>query len=100
VSYAKLMKHWREVLPKGAFLDVHYEDIVADKETEARRLIEYCGLEWDDTCLDFHNTKRAIRTASVTQVRQPIYKTSVERWRAYETFLTPLLEALGDLAPK
>ncbi|MFM9912363.1 MAG: sulfotransferase [Methylophilaceae bacterium] len=95
VSYAKLMEHWRQVLPTGAFLEVNYEDIVADKEAAARRLIAYCGLEWDDACLDFHNTKRAIRTASVTQVRQPIYTSSVERWRAYEQFLTPLLDALG-----
>lgn len=98
-DYARLMQHWREVLPPGAFLDVRYEDIVADKEHEARRLIEYCGLEWNDACLDFHKTERAVRTASVTQVRQPIYTSSVERWRPYEPFLGPLLDALGDLAP-
>jgi hypothetical protein len=99
VHYARLMEHWRKVLPAGAFLDVNYEDIVADQESQARRLIEYCGLEWNDACLDFHNTKRSIRTASLTQVRQPIYTTSVERWRHYEKFLEPLLDALGDLAP-
>jgi len=99
-NYAKLMAHWREVLPAGAFMEVHYEDVVADQEAEARRLIAYCELEWDDDCLDFHKHKRAIRTASVTQVRQPIYKSSVERWRLYETYLTPLLDALGDLVPK
>jgi len=97
--YARLMYHWRKVLPDDAFLDVQYEDIVADQEAQARRLIEYCGLEWNDACLDFHNTKRSIRTASVTQVRQPIYNTSVERWRHYEKFLGPLLDALGDLVP-
>ncbi|MDH4215494.1 MAG: sulfotransferase [Gallionella sp.] len=99
VRYAHLMEHWRNVLPMGAFLDVQYEDIVADQEAQARRLIDYCGLEWNDACLDFHNTERPIRTASVVQVRQPIYNTSVERWRHYEKFIGPLLEALGDLVP-
>jgi len=72
---------------------------VADQEAQSRRLIEYCGLEWDDACLDFHQSKRAVRTASMAQVRQPIYKSSVERWRPYEKFLGPLFDALGDLAP-
>jgi len=99
-GYARLMDHWRSVLPAGAFLDMNYEDIVADQATQSRRLIEYCGLEWNDVCLDFHKNKRAIRTASVTQVRQPIYQSSVERWRHYEKFLGPLLDALGDLAPR
>ncbi len=97
VHYARLMDHWRNVLPAGAFLDMQYEDIVADQEAQARRLIEYCGLNWDPACLDFHTTKRSIRTASVTQVRQPIYNSSVERWRHYEKFLGPLLDELGDL---
>ena len=96
-NYASLMQHWRQVLPTGSFLEVHYEDIVADMETQARRLIEWCGLDWNAACLDFHKTKRNIRTASVTQVRQPIYTSSVERWRNYEQYLAPLLEALGDL---
>ncbi len=98
-DYAKLMDHWRAVLPADAFLDIQYEDIVADQEKQARRLLEYCGLEWNEACLDFHKTKRQVRTASVTQVRQPIYNTSVERWRKYEKFLGPLLEELGDLVP-
>jgi len=99
VNYARLMAHWRNVLPAGAFLDIRYEDIVADQEAQARKLIKYCGLEWNDACLDFHKTKRPIRTASLTQVRQPIYNSSVERWRSYEKFLGPLLDALGDLVP-
>jgi len=99
VDYVRLMNHWRTVLPAGAFLDVQYEEIVADQEAQARRMLDYCGLEWNDACLDFHKHKRAIRTASVTQVRQPIYKTSVERWRHYEMHLGPLLDALGDLVP-
>jgi hypothetical protein len=86
-------------LPAGAFLDIRYEDIVADQEAQARRLLEFCGLEWTDACLDFHKTKRQVRTASLTQVRQPIYNSSVERWRKYEEFLGPLLDELGDLVP-
>jgi len=73
---------------------------VADNENQAHALIDYCGLEWNDACLDFHKTKRIVRTASITQVRQPIYNTSVERWRKYEVHLEPLLEALGDLVPQ
>lgn len=96
-NYALLMEHWRTVLPPGTFYEVQYEDLVADTENQARALIEYCGLEWDGACLDFHKTERNIRTASVTQVRQPIYKTSVDRWRKYEAHLGPLLKALGDL---
>lgn len=99
-SYMRLMGHWRRVLPAGTFLDVRYEDIVADHEEQARRLIEYCGLEWDDACLEFHKSQRVVRTASLTQVRQPIYKSSVERWRNYEKYLGPLLEALGEFAPE
>jgi tetratricopeptide (TPR) repeat protein len=99
-DYARLMDHWRKVLPTGAFYDVQYEDIVADQAGEARKLLAWCGLEWDDACLDFHKTKRQVRTASVTQVRQPIYTSSVERWRKYEQHLGPLLDELGDLVPK
>jgi tetratricopeptide (TPR) repeat protein len=96
-DYARLMSHWRRVLPEGAFLDVRYEDLVADNEVQARRLIEYCGLEWNDACMESHKTKRPVRTPSVTQVRQPIYTSSIERWRKYEAFLKPLLDELGDL---
>ena len=100
VDYARLMEHWRKVLPAGAFLDVQYEDIVADQETQARHIIDFCGLEWNDACIDFHKLKRSVGSASMMQVRQPIYKSSVERWRSYEKYLGPLLDALGDLAPK
>lgn len=98
--YHSLMEHWREVLPEGAFLDVKYEDTVGDLEAQARRIIAYCGLEWDPRCLDFQNNKRQVTTLSITQVRQPIYKSSVQRWRKYEKHLGPLLDALGDLAPE
>ena len=99
VEYAGMMEHWRQILPTEAFIEVQYEDIVADQETQARRLIEYCGLEWNDACIDFHKTERSVRTASVAQVRKPVYTSSIERWRRYEKHLPPLLEVLGDLVP-
>ncbi len=95
-NYIRTMDHWREILPDNAFLDLGYEELVADNENQARRLIAFCGLEWHNACLEFHKTKRSIRTASITQVRQPIYSSSVERWRHYEKHLGPLIEALGD----
>jgi tetratricopeptide (TPR) repeat protein len=94
-AYERLMEHWRMVLPAGAMLEVHYEDIVADLEGQARRLVRYCGLEWDKACLSFHKTQRPVRTASAIQVRQPIYVTSVGRWRPPENVLHPLLVGLG-----
>ncbi len=94
-AYEQLMKHWREVLPPGAMLEVQYEDVVADLETQARRIIAYCGLEWDPRCLDFYNTDRPVKTASAAQVRQPIYKSSVGYSREYGALLDPLIEALG-----
>lgn len=97
-AYHALMAHWRAVLPKGSFLDVQYEDVVADTETQARRILEHCELAWMPQVLDFHRTERPVKTASARQVRQPIYRSSVERWRNYETFLGPLLKELGDLA--
>jgi tetratricopeptide (TPR) repeat protein len=95
-AYAALMEHWRRVLPDGAMLEVQYEDMVGDFENQARRIVTYCGLEWDDRCLAFHRTSRPVRTASVTQVRRPIYGTSVGRWRAYEPWLGPLFAALNS----
>jgi hypothetical protein len=83
-------------LPKNAFYDVKYEDLVADTETQSRKLIEYCGLSWNDACMEPHKNERSIKTASVTQVRQPVYKTSVARWKKYEKFLGPMIEGLGD----
>jgi hypothetical protein len=95
--YDRLMAHWRRVLPEGRILDIRYEDVVGDLETQARRIIAYCGLKWDKRCLDFHNTDRPVRTASATQVRRPIYNSAVGRWRLYEEELGPLLTALGKL---
>lgn len=96
--YKGLMDHWRNVLPEDSFYDLRYERLVDDTEAEAKKLIEYCGLEWDKSCLEFYKNKRSIRTASVTQVRQPIYKTSKQRWKNYEQFLGPMIEALGEAA--
>ena len=93
-GYARLMDHWRRVLPVR-LMEVDYEDMVADQEGVSRRLIAHCGLPWDDRCLAFDKTERAVRTASVWQVRQPIYKTSVKRWQRYDAFLEPLKAALG-----
>ncbi len=95
--YAKLMDHWEAVMP-GKILHVSYERVTADLEGEARRLLAHCGLEWDERVLNFHKTERAVRTASAAQVREPIYRKSVERWRRYETQLAPLIEALGENA--
>ncbi len=96
--YQALMEHWHRVLPPGRILDVRYEDVVADLESAARRIVAHCGLPWDARCLDFHRTERPVRTASGTQVRQPIYTSSIGRGRAYESFLGPLLAALSGVA--
>lgn len=90
-----LMEHWRRVLPAGVVLEVRYEEVVADVEGQARQIIAYCGLEWDDACLDFYKTQRPIRTASATQVRQPIYRTSIGRWKSYLHLQQPLIKELG-----
>jgi tetratricopeptide (TPR) repeat protein len=93
--YKTLMAHWHRVLPPTRILDVIYEDTVADLEASARRILAHCGLPWDPRCLDFHLTERVVRTASATQVRRPIYTSSIGRWRAYEPFLAPLLAELS-----
>jgi tetratricopeptide (TPR) repeat protein len=93
--YQALMAHWHAILPPGRILDVRYEDVVADLEGEARRIVAHCGLEWDARCLVFHETERPVRTASATQVRRPIYDSAVGRWRAHRAFLHPLLVELG-----
>lgn len=102
--YIKLMQHWHAVLPAGSILDLRYEDMVADTEGQARRILDYVGLPWDDNCLAFHHNKRHVKTASVAQVRKPIYKTSVARWQRFEKHLTPLLEIVknyrGSTAPE
>jgi len=94
-QHERLMAHWARTLPLD-MLTVDYEALVADPEAQTRRLIDFVGLEWDARCLAPHRTERDVRTASVWQVRQPVYRSSVERWRAYEPWLGPLAEALGE----
>jgi hypothetical protein len=96
-EYAALMDHWRHVLPMP-ILEVEYEALVTDLEAQSRRLIDFIGLEWDRACLDFQTSGRAVHTLSRSQVRRPVYTTSIGRWRRYEKHLGPLLAALGDLA--
>ncbi|HZC17500.1 MAG TPA: sulfotransferase [Caulobacteraceae bacterium] len=99
VRYREMMDHWTEVLP-GRVIDVSHEALVADPDRQIRWLItEACGLAWDPACPRFYETRRPVRTASVAQVRQPIFTTSVERWRRYEKHLGPLFDALGPYAP-
>ena len=93
-GYERLMGHWRQILPPDRFIDVDYEAVVENLEGEARRLLEWLGLPWDAACLRFHETERVVRTASLVQVRQPIYRSSMGRWRKYSEHLQPLLAAL------
>ncbi|MFT6367796.1 MAG: hypothetical protein ACJARI_003255 [Bacteroidia bacterium] len=90
------MDHWDEVLP-GRVLRVQYEDMVADSDTQIRRVLEHCELPFEEQCLRFYETDRAIRTPSAEQVRQPIFQEGLEQWRHYETHLNPLKKALGPL---
>jgi len=96
LEYQRVMEHWHEVLP-GKVLDVQYENVVDDLETEVRRILEYCELPWNDACLRFYENERAVKTASSEQVRQPIYATSKHLWRQYERHLGPLIEILEPL---
>ncbi len=96
LEYQRLMDHWHALLP-GKVLDVHYEQMVADQENQTRRLLEHCGLSWEDRCLRFYETDRAVITASSEQVRQPIYAKSVHSWRRFEGHLGPLIEVLEPL---
>ena len=94
--YWDLMAHWRAVLP-GRFLELRYEEGVDDIERQARKLLEWCGLPWDDKVLRFYETNRPVHTASVTQVRQPIYSSSVGKWKKWEPYIQPLLGEIGDI---
>ena len=93
-QYARLMDHWRAVLPRERFIEVDYEELIADREAVTRRLIAFCGLDWDDACLSPERNERTVRTASLWQARQPVYATSVARWRRYEPWLGELRELL------
>jgi hypothetical protein len=94
-TYLELMRHWDAVLP-GRVLRVQHEDLVDDLEGNVRRLLEYCGLEFESACVEFHKTERSVRTASSEQVRQPIYREGLDQWRQYEPWLGELRAALGD----
>ncbi|RBP50665.1 tetratricopeptide repeat-containing sulfotransferase family protein [Arenicella xantha] len=95
-DYVELMAHWQSVLPEQ-ILQVNYEDVVDDLETQVSRILDYCGLPHESACIDFHRTKRAVRTPSSEQVRQPLFRSGLEQWRHYDAWLSPLRDALGDL---
>jgi tetratricopeptide (TPR) repeat protein len=95
-QYERIMAHWRAVLPDGHLLEVDYEALIADRDTLTRRMIAFCGLEWDDACLAPEQNPRVVRTASMWQARQPVYRSSIERWRRYE----PWLGELRGLLPR
>jgi hypothetical protein len=90
-----LARHWRATIATN-YTEVHYEDVVEHTEREARRLVEFCGLPWDPACLEFERNSAPVATPSAVQVRQPIYRTAVERWRKYETELAPLRKLLSN----
>ena len=96
LEYDQLMSHWNEILP-GKVLRVQYEDVVADLETQVRRILEYCELPFEQACVDFHETKRSVRTASSEQVRQPIYSQSLNTWQRFDGHIEPLKEILAPL---
>jgi tetratricopeptide (TPR) repeat protein len=94
-TYLDLMEHWDEVLP-GRVLRVWHEDVVDDLEGNVRRMLDFCGLEFEPACVDFHKTERSVRTASSEQVRRPIFREGLDQWKHYEYWLAPLKDALGD----
>jgi len=94
-AYERVMAHWRAVLPADAILEVRYEDLVDDVASQARRIVAFCGLDWDDACLHFYASSRVVRTASASQVRRPIYRRSLDRARHYEALLQPFVDAFA-----
>jgi hypothetical protein len=94
-TYLELMGHWDRVLP-GLVLRIHHEDLVDDLGGNVRRLLDFCGLEFEPRCIEFHRTERSVRTASSEQVRQPLYREGLYQWRHFEPWLEPLRTALGD----
>ena len=95
-QYHETMRHWHRVLP-GKVLDVHYEDTVGDFEAQVRRILDHCGLPFEEACLRFHETQRPVRTASSEQVRQPLYTRALGTWRRYGRHLAPWQEDLADI---
>jgi hypothetical protein len=94
-GYQKIMQLWKNVL-SIPMLEVNYEDLVANQEAVSKKLIEFCGLEWDERCLRFHENTRYVATASFDQVRRPMYNSSAGRWKYYEEFIGPLRKALEN----
>lgn len=94
--YQRLMEHWARVLPKGVMTTAVYEEMVKDTEKTARGLLKFLGLPWQDSCLSFHESNRPVKTASVAQIRKPIYQSSMERWKRYGAGLKPLIDAIGQ----
>ncbi len=93
-DYVALMDHWDKVLP-GKVLKVQYEDVVDDLETQVRRVLDFCGLDFEEACINFHQTERAVRTASSEQVRQPLFRSGVDQWENFSPYLDPLRNVLG-----
>ena len=93
------MDHWHEVLP-GRVLTVQHEDVVTDLETQVRRILDYCELPFEESCLRFHETDRPVRTASSEQVRQPIYTRSIHHWRNFEPYIGELIATLDPVLPR
>ena len=98
-DYVELIDHWNDVLP-GFVLTVHHEHVVNDLESQVRRMLDFCGLPFEESCLEFHRTDRNVRTPSSEQVRQPIYTSGLEQWRNFEPWLAPLADALGSAAER
>ncbi len=98
-AFCRLTDHWRSALPEQRYLEVSYEDVVADLETQSRRIIDFLGLDWEDQVLRFHEQDGPVTTASAVQVRQPIYASSIGKWRNYATELEPLRARLAELLP-
>jgi hypothetical protein len=94
-QYSRLMDHWRSVLPADRLIDVDYEKLVGDREAVTRRLVTFAGLEWNEACLSPERNSRPVATASLWQARQPVYASSVARWRHYEPWLGELRQLLG-----
>jgi len=86
-EYQRLMEHWRKVLPSDRFMEVDYEDLITDRENTTRKLVQFCGLEWEDSFLHHEKNEGAIRTPSWWQARQPVYSSSMGRWKNYEPWL-------------
>ena len=95
-DYVELMDHWDVALP-GKVLRVQYEEVVADLDTQVRRILDYCGLEFEQSCISFYENQRSVRTPSSEQVRRPIYQSGIEQWKNFEGHLGPLKEALGSV---